>query len=345
MHFLCLKDRNHGGGKFYNKIVSFVLFDAPPDLRPHQHNLDIYHSKSDLPDNVVLILGESFSKSHSQIYGYEKNTNPRLIEMVNDSLLIAYNDVVAPGLHTIDCVKSIMSTYKMDYKDSVNWYECITLPNIMKHCGYSTAWISNQSPSGTFDNIATRYSELCDTLIFVGNTMRGLAKTDFDEEIIPQLHRLVGYDKNFIVVHLMGSHVDYKKRYPEKWNKFQVNDYPELKESQKGVVAAYDNSILYNDYVVSEILKCFDLTETLALYFSDHGQDMFDSSEDYFGHAITGNPLSIAAATQIPFFVYMSRRYQDNFPKESELLKAMSQVPFNTESTIGFLCSVLGVDF
>lgn len=330
--------------RFYNKFFALMSYETPPDLRPYQQRLDMNLSKSDLPDNVVLILGESFSRSHSSLYGYDKITNPCLSTMISDSLLVIYDNVVAPGSHTIECVKSIMSTYKLEYKDTVNWYECVTLPNIMKHCGYQTLWVSNQSPSGVFDNIATRYSEICDSALFVGNTMKGIGKTDFDEIIIPKLKDLVEGPK-FIIIHLMGSHLDYKMRYPEEWNHFNENDYPELKDSQKLVVASYDNSILYNDYVVSEILKCFESEETLALYFSDHGQDIFDSSDDYYGHALKGNHVSQVVATQIPFFVYMSPNYQENFSKEADWLKAQRFEEINTGNIIEFLCDVLGVSF
>lgn len=343
--YFVAKGSNTWECKFYNKILSLMLFETPPDLRPYQTALDIRIAESDMPDNIVLILGESFSKSHSSMYGYEKETNPCLTAMAHDSLLISYSNVVAPATHTIDCVKSIMSTYKLEYKDSVNWYECTTLPNIMKHCGYTTYWISNQSPSGVFDNIATRYSELCDSVYFVGNTMKGLGKSDFDEEVIAPLRQgIVGDSKNFIIVQLMGSHLDYKNRYPDKWDVFQENDYPNLKDYKKNTIASYDNSILYNDYVVSEILNCFESTETIALYFSDHGQDLFVSSEDYFGHARAGNSLSELAAIQIPFFVYMSRKYQEKFPKETEWLKSRRGVSFNTEDTIVFVAELFGLN-
>lgn len=342
--FFVSKGSNTWECRFYNKIFALMSFEMPPDLKPYQDKLDVNLSKSDMPDNVILILGESFSKSHSSLYGYDKDTNPYLTILENDSLLVTYENVIAPGLHTIDCIKSIMSTYKLEYKDSVNWYECITLPNLMKHIGYSTMWISNQSPSGAFDNIAARYSELCDSVIFVGNTMKGVRKTDFDEEIIPKLQSIISADKNFIIVHLMGSHVAYKKRYPEEWNIFRSNDYPDLIDSQRATIASYDNSILYNDYVVSNILKCFESKETLALYFSDHGQDLFNSSEDYYGHALAGNVMSEAAAIKIPFFVYMSREFQENFPKETDWVKSKRTEKFNTENTMDFLWQILSIN-
>lgn len=189
--FFVSKESESWGYKFYNKIFAFISFETPPDMRPYQIPLDIRVAGLNMPDNIVLILGESFSKSHSSMYGYEKDTNPCLTAMAKDSLLISYSDVIAPATHTIDCIKSIMSTYRMEYKDSIKWYECTTLPNIMKHCGYATYWVSNQSPSGVFDNIAARYSELCDTALFVGNTMKGNDKTDLDEYIIPKLKDFV----------------------------------------------------------------------------------------------------------------------------------------------------------
>ena len=344
--YFIYKGSESWGCKFYNKFFTFISFETPPDLRPYQSPLDIEVTKLNMPDNVVLILGESFSKSHSSMYGYEKETNPCLTAMANDSLLISFSNVIAPATHTIDCVKSIMSTYKLEYKDSVNWYECTTLPNIMKHCGYTTYWISNQSPSGVFDNVATRYSELCDSVYFVGNTMKGLDKSDYDEEVIAPIRQIIVEDsKNFIIVQLMGSHFDYKMRYPEEWDVFQENDYPNLMDYQKNTIASYDNSILYNDYIVSEILNYFDSTETIAFYFSDHGQDLFDSSEEYFGHARVGNSLSETAATQIPFFVYMSRKYQENYPKETEWVKTRHTERLNTEDTIEFLYEFLGLVF
>jgi heptose-I-phosphate ethanolaminephosphotransferase len=141
----------------------------------------------------------------------------------------------------------------------------------------------------------------------------------------------------------MGSHLDYKLRYPDKWNHFNESDYPELNDFQKKVIASYDNSILYNDYVVSEILKCFESEETLALYFSDHGQDLFESSDDYYGHALKGNHMSEFAATQIPFVAYMSPKYQENFPNETNWLKLKKSGEMNTGNTIEFMCEVLGV--
>ena len=61
-------------------------------------------------------------------------------------------------------------------------------------------------------------------------------------------------ERNFYVVHLMGNHMDYKKRYPEYFYKFKRDDIAlPFTQKQKVALACCDNSVLYNDYVVNEI--------------------------------------------------------------------------------------------
>ncbi len=143
----------------------------------------------------------------------------------------------------------------------------------------------------------------------------------------------------------MGSHFKYAMRYPSNFNINTKNNYPELKESQRDIIASYDNSIIYNDYVVNEILKFFEYKEALVLYFPDHGQDLFDSSENYFGHAIIGNPKSETAALQIPFLVYMSPSFREKFPQTSDWIRDKRDEPLNTSNTIDFLCNILNVQY
>ena len=57
-------------------------------------------------------------------------------------------------------------------------------------------------------------------------------------------------ERNFYVVHLMGNHMDYKKRYPEEFDIALP-----FTQKQKVALACYDNSVLYNDYVVNEIYR------------------------------------------------------------------------------------------
>ena len=46
--------------------------------------------------NIVLIIGESYGKLHSQQYGYFMPTTPRQIKREKSGLLVPFSDVVAP---------------------------------------------------------------------------------------------------------------------------------------------------------------------------------------------------------------------------------------------------------
>lgn len=336
-------------GIFLNKIVAFITYDAPPDLRPYQKDLNISGNVSDTPDYIVLIIGESFKKSHSSLYGYDKETNPYLSEMVKDSLLFVYDKAVSPSTHTIECIKSIMSTYKQEYVDSVNWYECTTLPHIMHSIGYRTVWISNQSPAGKHDNVASRYAELCDSTIWVGCrefSNGSLYQKGYDGEILNafDLSDYIGQGKFFIIFHLMGSHSKFKDRYPIEYQKYNYEDYVDLRDYQREVAANYDNSILYNDYVVSQIMSEFSNEESIVFYFPDHGIDLYESSDSYYGHAIPGNVVSETAGKSIPYMIFCSKKYQSTFPDDIEKIDQERTDSIETESFIYYLMDLLEIN-
>ena len=333
-------------GIFLNKIVAFVTYQGPPDLSAYQQELNLCTCASEEPDYVVLIIGESFTKSHSSLYGYDKETNPRLSEMVEDSLLFVYENAISPDTHTIECVKSIMSTYKQEYGDAVNWYECTTLPHIMKSLGYKTFWISNQSPAGMYDNIASRYAALCDSTFWVGSKVQGASKIGDDGEILDALVKIdfSKHDKNFIVIHLMGSHYSFEDRYPGSYQKYNSADYGNIAEHQREVVANYDNSILYNDYVVSQIMSDFSNEESIVFYFSDHGIDLYESSDSYYGHAIQGSTASETVAKSIPYMIFCSEKYQSSFPNDLEKIHKDRTDTIETESFINYLMALFDVN-
>ena len=332
--YFIIKNSESWRWKFYTKIVAFISYDSPPDLHPYQREIAI-NGDYIKPDHIVFIIGESFAKKQSSLYGYGKDTNPSLASMSDHSLIYVYDDVSAPALNTIPCIKSILSTYKQDYMDSVNWYECETLPNIMSAYGYQTVWISNQSPSGIHDNIASRYADLCDTTFWVGSKVKGL-------DILAKEKSYIYADKCCILIHLMGSHYKFEDRYPQEYNKFTSEDYLMLSEEKRKIMATYDNSLVYNDFIVSEILNCFSDGETLAFYFPDHGLDLYDSSDNYYGHAIVENNTSVAVCKTIPFFVYMSTSFQEKYQEAKDYIITHSKMKFNTEDMIYFVCDVLG---
>lgn len=330
---------------FIGKIIKTFQIPTVPNLKDYLTNPNIISVKNQKPHNVVMIIGESFSKSHSSLYSYSKETNPYLQTLVADSSLFVYSNIKSPATNTIPCFQAIMSTYKPEYKDSIPWYQCTTLPEILNYSGYYTYWISNQSKVGIFDTVIGRYADLCNQFFFVGDKYAGMRRNNLDEEIIPLITPLLQETRsnNFYFIHLMGSHSTFKNRYPLSFNKFKPEEYMMRPKHQRENLATYDNSILYNDSVVYEIIHLFQNKETIIFYFSDHAIDAYESSDNYMAHAKGNNPESIEAGTNIPFMIYTSPLYQQNFPNEMEQIKRSTEQPFRTDDMIYTIMDIIGV--
>lgn len=343
---ICLKKSRNWEGVYLYKIKTLLSYSAPRDLKQYLQNPSIY-KVSDGPKNVVLVIGESFQKYHSSLYGYELITNPKLSKLRDDSLLFVYDNVVSAELGTILSFQCIMSTYKPEFKKNVNWYECVTLPEIISKTDYKSIWISNQSRNGVYDNVVSKYAELCDTSIWIGQKFSGIVKKDLDELVVEKLkeHDLWNNGKNFFIVHLMGSHYTFKSRYPDNYDVFKPEEYNIFKEHQRSTIAEYDNSILYNDYVVSEIFNLFDKEEAIGIYFPDHGLDVYNSDENYVGHPRTIDSLSIAVGRDIPFMIYTSPKYQTNFPDCMNRIKTTLNKSFRTDDILYTVMDIMGVRF
>lgn len=329
---------------FLGKPFLFYSYTLPPDLKQYRTDVSIVRLRELYPQNVVMIIGESFSKSHSQLYGYGKQTNPLLSALHKDSCLFVFDNVEAPATNTIECFKQIMSTY--EYSSTKPWYEHVNFIEILKKSAYKTIWVSNQSQKGGYDNVVAKYAELCDTMCWVGNRFQGVARTSYDEEVVPILNDIKNTHSgsNAYFVHLMGSHYTFNSRYPEKYNCFAAKDYDDLPSYQRSNIAEYDNSLLYNDYVVNEIINIFKGDEAIVIYFPDHGLDLYESSNDYIGHG-TSNETSSRVSKQIPFVIYVSDKLRSKDCSIVGRIENSLDKEFNTGDLIYTVMDIIGVEF
>ena len=332
-------------GQFYRfkqGNIYYLYSHECPDLRNYRQNPDVVCKDNSL-ENIVLILGESFTKHHSSLYGYEKETNPLLGRMVADSTLFVYENVKSACTSTIPAIKSLMTSWLESVDYDKTWYKCLTLIEIMQTAGYKTYWISNQSKTGIYDNEVGRYADLCDEQSFVGNMHSGIKRSDLDECLLPYIEEKVEQSsgKSFFIIQMMGSHRDYSLRYSDEYKNFTPQDYnathPRLSKKNKAVVAHYDNSILYNDYVVTEIMKLFKEEDAVVLYLSDHGQDVFDTSDDFFGH-------SEEHGYDIPMMFYPTPVFCEKHGELVNFIKSNTEKEFRTDSLMYTIMDIAGVE-
>ena len=333
-------------GGVTGKTAIFLQAKSPIELEDFCEKANITAHLHEQPQHVVMIVGESLTKHHCSSYGYPKSTTPKLEALADSGLLYTFKNVKSEEVHTLPVFKTLFSKYRNEWKDSVDWFRCPTLQDILHQSGYKTFWVSNQSKRGVCDNFIGKYADLCSENYFVGNKLAGMKRRTYDEEVIDLTRPLIDdtLQNNFYVVHLMGSHFKFDKRYPEQFDHYQAEDYPDLADNQKKVVATYDNSVIYNDSVVYEVMQLFKDKEAIVFYFSDHAIDLFQSTDDYYGHS-KSNKESFVWGQEIPFYVYMSPKYQAKYPEVVEAIKRNVERPFRTDNMFYTIMDVIGSKF
>ena len=258
-----------------------------------------------LPTTVVLVIGESTNRLHMGLYGYPRDTNPKLKSIASELKL--FNNVFASRPNTIESLEQVLTFADQEHPD---WYK--TKPSLiamMKQAGYKTIWISNQQTLTARNTMLTTFAKQTDQQIFL-NTTRKQNAYSFDEKVLaPYVDALkVKAEKKFIVVHLLGTHMKYNYRYPENADFFKTSeDLPStLSDDQKETINAYDNAIRYNDHIVYTLIKNLKAQQqhSLLVYFSDHGDDVFDSGTRDFQGRNEGKPTYPMYA--VPFVVWHS---------------------------------------
>ena len=332
-----------------NSISRNALFlpEVLQDMRDYEnyashshHEVNLTRNESNLP-LVVFVLGESATRNHWQLYGYDLPTTPNLNNLNSQGGLKIFSDTVSPHAHTMPVLQKIFTFYRHENHSEGGkiWLEKENIFDILNAAGYYTAWISNQEMGGIYGNVGRLYSEICATKKFT--QFRDSVEEDdayFDEAILPlfdeELKNL--HEKNFFVLHLMGSHSRYKLRYPKSFEKFSPAD----DSYENRVRAEYDNSILYTDFVLSEIIERVKNLDAVVIYISDHGEDVFDD-KDFAAHA-EDNPSRFMI--EVPFVIYTSEKFRANHSELEKKISAAVDKPFMSDDMIYFLMDMLKIE-
>ena len=258
---------------------------------------------------VVLVIGESARKANFQLYGYKRANNPLLSKQQGLKVFQAQSCAT----FTTAGVKAILEP-----KNSGDLYE--PLPNYAFRTGADVVWRTinwGEPPihideyesdivlSKKYPNVDKRYDEL----LFTG--LRERIESSKKNKVL-------------IVIHTSTSHgPNYASKYPKKFEVYKPVAH-NVEEGEKNVaklVNAYDNTILYTDYLLSNMidtLRSLKDWKSSMIFISDHGESLGENN--MFMH---GMPMKLAPKVQyeIPFLVWTSdgyREYKSNLPEVLE---------------------------
>ncbi len=263
---------------------------------------------------VILVIGEAVRANRFSLNGYERDTN----KLLKQEDIINFSQVSSCGTSTAVSVPCMTSIYERDdysYKKGISTENIV---DVLTHAGINVLWRDNNSnfrdwvKSGTYvDYKLSSNNPVCD------DECRDMGMIEGLQEYIDSTNEDI-----FIVLHQMGNHGPaYYKRYPKSYEKFtpvcKTNQLEKCTPEEIG--NAYDNTLLYTDYFLSEIISLLkdvqnEKIETAMIYMSDHGESLGEN-----GLYLHGLPYFMAPSeqTHIPAVMWFSNslKEQINFKK------------------------------
>ncbi|WP_104749033.1 phosphoethanolamine transferase [Helicobacter cynogastricus] len=301
---------------------------------------DYVHVDPDTPPNVVLIVGESASRSFMGVYGYGVPNTPFFSQLINGGgggHFFLFNNVIAPFAYTLP-VFQVLLNYSNVENSKTPWYLTESIGKILKVAGYTTFWLDNQE-SSYHTNAFSLLAHSFDHVYWTNSNY------EYQDQVLIDTYKSkiesnLGA-KNFILFHLIGNHWIYKDHFTPDFAKFTPKGlhYKGLQVQNmedRQIVADYVNSIYYTDHILKEIFDFFKDKNALILYLSDHGQDMFRSGHTY-AHKCSNY------AVEIPFIVYVTDKFKQKYPDKVKAIAQAADKPFMTDDLLHSLLPLMGI--
>lgn len=276
----------------------------------------------------VLVIGESQNRAHMQAYNYHRATTPWLDSMKNDKNMLLFTKAYSCHTHTVPTLLYAL-TAKNQY-NNIAVKNAVSVLEVAEAAGFETVWLSNQVKYSAWDTPVTSIASEANQQKWINSTLGESTNTDyFDGKLIEELEKTKITDKMLIVMHLMGNHGSYEQRYPKAFEKYDG----------KNTIDKYDNSIIYNDYVMSQVYKRARKIPNFKglVYCSDHA----DAIDKNLSHDAAQFDFDM---THIPLYIYLSDSYiQNNSAKYKSLEKQKNKL-FTNDLLFNLMLGVLGIN-
>ena len=278
-------------------------------------------------DAAVIVIGESAARAHLSLYGYGRDTTPEL-EKERASLVVFRNVISAMP------VTNHSLYYALTFKTMADqMHPRATIMSVLDRAGYHIDAFSTQenfgenSASALFTQWHPKYHE-----------------GEFDECLLDDVREALANRNGptLIVLHIMGSHITYKNRYPENFNYFTeiVDDSArEINPLFQENINSYDNSIRYTDFVLGSIIGQLKETggKNFLFYFSDHGENVETSFLQNYRDAEKRDSY------EIPFLFWFSPEYRAAYPDRIAAAEVAVDSPIQLDRAAEGVLAVFGV--
>ena len=229
----------------------------------------------------VLVIGEASRGDHWQLNGYARETTPMLAARGD---VVSFRRMFSPWAFSRLAVP-LLITRKPETSTHALFDEA-SLVTAFAEAGYRTAWISLKPSIGFHASPVSVHAQEADEVLYLNTTDKG-SNVKNDLSALPAFREVLAEDGRdlFVVLHTIGSHFDYSRRYEAAQAEFLPDNPPDgrLKlfdrEHAQYLVNAYDNSIRVTDRLLASLIEILEAevdTEAWIYYSSDHGEGLFD---------------------------------------------------------------------
>lgn len=283
----------------------------------------------ELPGSVIVVIGESETRDRMKAFNssYHSETTPWLSKEKTSTNFFLFNKAYANFPVTVPSLS--MYLYGDNQYNKKDISEVVNIMDVARAAGYTTWWISNQARLSSTDSVIDFVASNAD------HELRTVNENGDDAQLLDLLQQVPTNQSNFIVMHMMGSHVRYTDRLPKG---YQGISNP----NQDKRINTYDSTILYTDQILQAIWEYGrnNLNLQVMTYCSDHGENM--------EHSHVSSKNMTWDMVRVPLFVYVSPAYVNMYPHTIQALKEHEQNIFTNDlmfDTISGLMQAPNTDY
>jgi glucan phosphoethanolaminetransferase (alkaline phosphatase superfamily) len=285
------------------------------------------------PLDVVLILGESNTRWHWQLYGYPGRTNPALAAM-RDGLLV-FQDAVSADSHTVPALTAMFYRPYYDVQRPAQLQELrrMSVLDALNAGQVETTWLSAQAPFGPWATAVSQLARNSRHTEFFNRGSEGRLSPQgligdpdlLARDAVIRTMRAPAVKDRLIVQHMLAPHFPYCKYGAGESPAAALasgpgyfGEAPDL----SGDLACYDRAIRFTDGIIEQVMHASDgqARPTVVIFVPDHGE----APEEGTGH---NNSVHSARHVEIPLLVHFNAAARQALGSEHAALQTNAAKP------------------
>lgn len=323
--------------------VYYQSWNAYVDLqrrkrRSEPQNMGAHRAlQTDKQEIYVFAIGESLRYDNISLNGkYHRSTTPRLEALQN---LVLYDDYYSQACLTMYSVPQLVSRATPDNFE-LNYVER-SIVEPFRECGFKVFTVVSQTNLLSYEKYL---SDGVDSIIIVPNIVKNGEILSGDKTIVHIIDSLAQqHNKLFVMTQFLGNHsffTNYEKEF--EWYNPNSNNCPasQIRDSMM-LINAYDNSILYTDYILSSIIEKINRPNAISafMFVSDHGESITNGGA---GHG--GNCAATIQEYHVPYIFWWSDEYERTFPDKIANAKQRKSAGLNGDNIFYCLCDAADIE-